>query len=71
MENNNKEDLLMELAVIETMVKENPCGLKDGLFSVTLGHYRTGRINTMIFQNARRTLHTIRHIIGWILLNGN
>lgn len=31
MEANNKEDLLIELAVIETMVKENPCGLKEGL----------------------------------------
>ena len=33
MEDHNKEDLLRELAVINTMITENPCGLKDSLFS--------------------------------------
>lgn len=33
MEDNSKEELLAELAVIDIMVKENPCGLKEGLFS--------------------------------------
>lgn len=33
MEDHNKEDLLIELAVINTMITENPCGLKESLFS--------------------------------------
>ena len=35
MENKEREDLLSELAVIETMVRENPCGLKSIMFCIS------------------------------------
>ena len=32
MENKDKEELLIEIAVVEKLVKENPCNMKAGIF---------------------------------------
>lgn len=69
MENNNKEDLLIELAVIETMVRENPCGLRDGLLRSLKDVIRTfignhcvqGATREQVAKYFQRDVRTLSH----------
>ena len=69
MESKDKEELLMELAVIETMIKENPCGLKDGLLRSLKEVFRTfignhcveGATREQVAKYFGRDVRTISH----------
>lgn len=69
METNNKEDLLIELEVIKTMVSENPCGLKEGLFrslkevfrSFVGNHCVQGATREQVAKYFNRDVRTLSH----------
>lgn len=53
MEDKSKEELLAELAVVETMIKENPCGLRVNIFEALKDVVKTF-IGTHCVQGATR-----------------
>ena len=53
MEGSSKEELLVELAVVETMIKENPCGLRGSIFEALKDVVKTF-IGTHCVQGATR-----------------
>ena len=69
MESRDKEELLVELAVIETMVRENPCGLKAGLLhslkevvrSFIGNHCVQGATREQVAKYFSRDVRTISH----------
>lgn len=69
MENNSKEELLMELAVVNTMITENPCGLKESLFnslkdvikSIICAHCIKGATREQVAKYFQRDVRTLSH----------
>lgn len=69
MENKEREDLLSELAVIETMVRENLCGLKSSMFnsikdifhSVVGNYCLRGATREQVAKYLNRDVRTLSH----------